>query len=80
VRLPRIRLDWRAAALVAVVCGLLAAAGHAQEYVGGAITWRAFLASAIIVWAEALMVLAGWLLFGRWLGLSAAPSAGRRPA
>jgi hypothetical protein len=80
VRLPRLRLDRRAAALVAVVCGLLAAAGHAQEYVGGVVTWRALLASAIIVWAEALMVLVGWLLFGRWLGLSAAPSAGRRPA
>jgi hypothetical protein len=80
VRLPAVRLDWRVAGLVAVVCGLLAAAAHAQEFVGGAITWRALLASAIIIWAEALMVLVGWALFGRWLGLSAAPSAGRRPA
>lgn len=78
-RLPRVPLDWRAAALVAVVCGLLAAAGHAQEYAGGAVTWRAFLASAIIVWAEALMVLLGYALFGRWLGITVAPSAARRP-
>jgi phage terminase large subunit-like protein len=80
LRLPRVPLDWRAAALVAVVCGLFAAAGHAQEYTGGAITWRAFLASAIIVWAEALMVLFGYALFGRWLGINAAPSAARRRA
>jgi hypothetical protein len=79
VRLPRVRLGWPVAALVALGCGLLAAAGHAQEF-GGTITWRALLASAIIVGAEALMVLLGYALFARWLGLSAAPSAARRRA
>jgi hypothetical protein len=79
VRLPRVRLGWPVAALVAVGCGVVAAAGHAQEF-DGTITGRALLASAIIVGAEAAMVLIGYALFARWLGLSAAPSAARRRA
>jgi hypothetical protein len=80
VRLPRVRVGWPAAAAVALGCGLLAAAGHAQELAGGPVTWRALLASAVIVAAEATMVLIGYALFARWLGISAAPSAGRRPS
>jgi HAAS len=79
-RLPALRIRWPLAVVVALGCGLLAAAGHAQEFAGGAITWRAVLASAVIVCAEALMVLVGYAAFGRWLGLSAAPSAARRRA
>lgn len=79
VRLPRVRVGWRAAGLVALGCGVLAAAGHAQEF-DGTITWRALLASAVIVAGEALMVLVGYAVFARWLGITAAPSAARRPA
>jgi hypothetical protein len=79
VRFPRVRLGRPAAGVVALGCGLLAAAGHAQEF-GGSITWRALLASAVIVTAEALMVLFGYALFARWLGITAAPSAARRRA
>lgn len=77
VALPSLRMRWPLAALVALACGVLAAAGHAQEL--GTITWRAFAASAIIVAAEAAMVLIGYALFGRWLGITAAPSSRRRP-
>jgi hypothetical protein len=78
-RLPRVRLGRPVAGLVALGCGIVAAAVHAQEF-DGSITWRAALASAIIVVGEALMVLLGYAQFARWLGLSAAPSAARRRA
>jgi hypothetical protein len=79
VRLPRLRLSWPVAVIVGLGCGLAAAAGHTQE-LGGSITLRAAAASAIIVAGEALMVLAGYALFGRWLGVTSAPSAKRRRA
>jgi hypothetical protein len=79
VRVPEVRLRWPVAVIVGLGCGLAAAAGHAQEF-GGSITLRAIAASAVIVAGEALLVLAGYALFGRWLGITSAPSARRRRA
>jgi hypothetical protein len=69
VRLPRVELRWPIAGIVGLGCGLLAAAGHAQEF-NGSITLGAIAASAIIVAGEALMVLVGYALFGGYLGIS----------
>jgi hypothetical protein len=78
-RVPAPRMRWPLATIVALGCGLLAAAGHAQEF-GGTITLRALAASAIITAGEAGMVLIGYAVFARWLGITSAPSAARRRA
>jgi hypothetical protein len=78
-RLPALRMRWPIAVVIALGCGVLAAGGHARE-LDGAITLGAIAASAIITAGEALMVLLGYALFARWLGITSAPSAGRRRA